>query len=102
MIISRPNLSTFISARGSVALPKKRLNGGAVITVKPVFHLTTLFTRRENKNRHRDWLKLTGEKIRREQVGTVPTFFSVRTNKFDKWKNRQHYRLFSTERKKFK
>ena len=23
----------------------------------------------------RDWLKLAGEKIRREQVGTLPTFF---------------------------
>ena len=43
-------------------------------------------TRSENKNRHRDWLKLAGEKIRREQVGTVPTFLSVSANKFAKWK----------------
>ena len=48
--------------------------------VKPVFHLVTLFARREAKTRirHCDWLKLAGEKIRREQVGTVPTFLSVR------------------------
>ena len=31
-------------------------------------------TRSENKNRQRDWLKLAGEKIHREQVGSVPTF----------------------------
>ena len=36
--------------------------------------------------RHRDWLKLAGEKIRCEQAGTVPTFLSVRANKFAKWK----------------
>ena len=46
------------------------------------------FARREAKTRirQRDWLTLVGEKIRREQVGTVPTFFSVRANKFAKWK----------------
>ena len=56
--------------------------------LKLVFHLATLFARREAKTRiwHRDWLKLAGEKIRREQVGTVPTFLSVRANKFAKWK----------------
>ena len=27
-------------------------------------------------------VKLAGEKIRREQVGSVPTFLSVRANKF--------------------
>ena len=56
--------------------------------LKPVFHLATLFARRkaETRIRHRDWLKLAGEKIRREQVGTVPTFFSVRANKVAKWK----------------
>ena len=45
-------------------------------------------TRRETKTRIRlrDWLTLAGEKIRREQVGTVPTFLSVRANKFAKWK----------------
>ena len=36
--------------------------------------------------RQRDWLKLAGEKIRREQVGSVPTFLSVRANKFAWWK----------------
>ena len=48
----------------------------------------TLFARREAKTRirQRDWFKLAGEKIRREQVGTVPTFLSVRANKFAKWK----------------
>ena len=56
--------------------------------LKPVFHLATLFARREAKTRiwHRDWLKLAGEKIRCEQVGTVPTFLSARANKFAKWK----------------
>ena len=47
-----------------------------------------MFARREAKTRirQRDWLKLAGEKIRREQVGSVPTFLSVRANKFAKWK----------------
>ena len=48
--------------------------------LKPIFHLATL-ERRETKTR-----KLAGEKNRREQVGTVPTFLSVRANKFAKWK----------------
>ena len=44
--------------------------------IKPVFHLATLFARREvmTRIRHHDWSKLAGEKIRREQVGTVSTF----------------------------
>ena len=52
------------------------------------FLLATLFARRETKTRirHRDWLKLAGEKIRGEQVGTVATFLSVRANKVAKWK----------------
>ena len=56
--------------------------------LKPVFHLATLFARREEKTRirHRHWLKLAGEKIRRKQVATVPTFLSVRANKSAKWK----------------
>ena len=47
-----------------------------------------MFARREAKTRirQRDWLKLAGEKIRREQVGSVPTFLSVRANKFAWWK----------------
>ena len=58
------------------------------LLVKPIFHLATLFARREAKTRiwQRDWLKLAGEKIRREQVGSVPTFLSVRANKVAKWK----------------
>ena len=58
------------------------------VSIKPIFHLATLFARREAERRirQRDWLKLAGEKIRREQVGTVPTFLSVRANKFAKWK----------------
>ena len=51
--------------------------------LKPIFHLATLFARREAKTRtrQRDWLTLVGEKIRREQLGTVPTFFLfARTN----------------------
>ena len=56
--------------------------------IKPIFHLATFFARRQAKTRIRqhDWLKLAGEKIRREQVGSVPTFLSVRANKFAKWK----------------
>ena len=55
---------------------------------KPIFQLATLFARREAKIRirQRDWSTFVVEKIRREQVGTVPTFFSVRANKFAKWK----------------
>ena len=55
---------------------------------KPVFYLATLFARHKAKTRirHRDCLILAGEKIRREQQGTVPTFLSVRANKFAKWK----------------
>ena len=51
-------------------------------------HLCNCFLRREAKTRIRqsDWLKLAGEKIRREQVGSVPTFLSVRANKVAKWK----------------
>ena len=38
-------------------------------TLKPIFHLPTLFARREAKTsiRQRNWLTLVGEKIRREQ-----------------------------------
>ena len=36
--------------------------------------------------RHRDWLKLAGEKIPREQIGNEKTFLFVRANKFAKWK----------------
>ena len=52
--------------------------------IKLVFHLATLLARHEAQTRiwHCDWLKLIGEKIRHKQVGTVPTFFSVRANKF--------------------
>ena len=55
---------------------------------KPIFHLATLFARRKAKTRiwQHDWLKLAGEKICREKVGTVPTFLCGRTNKFAKWK----------------
>ena len=63
-------------------------NESQTISIKPVFHLATLFARRKAKTRiwHRDWLKLAGEKIPREQVATVPTFLSVRANKVAKWK----------------
>ena len=50
------------------------------------------FARSENKKPDwlklkRDWLKLAGEKIRREQVGSVPTFLCIRANtKFAKLK----------------
>ena len=36
--------------------------------------------------RQRDWLELAGEKIHHKQVGSVPTFLSVRSNKFAKRK----------------
>ena len=56
--------------------------------LKPIFNLATLFARRKAKTRirQRGWLELIGEKIRREQVGTVPTFSSVCANKFAKRK----------------
>ena len=60
----------------------------SLVLFKPIFHLANLFARREAKTRirQRDWLKLAGEKIRREQVGSVRTFLSVRANKVAKWK----------------
>ena len=59
-----------------------------IVSLKPIFHLATLFAQREAKTRirQRDWLNLAGEKIRREQVGSVPTFLSARANKVAKWK----------------
>ena len=59
-----------------------------LIRLKPIFHLATLFGRREAETRirQRDWLKLAGEKIRREQAGSVPNFLSVCANKVAKWK----------------
>ena len=55
---------------------------------KLIFYLATLFARLETKTRirQRDWLKLAGEKIRREQVVSVLTFLSIRANKVAKWK----------------
>ena len=46
---------------------------------KPIFHLATLFARREAKTRirRRNWLRLAGEKIRREQVGSYRSYFFV-------------------------
>ena len=63
---------------------KSTPNLAFVKSLKPVFHQANLFARREAKTRirQRDWLKLAGKKIRREQVGSVPTFLSVRANKF--------------------
>ena len=91
-----PNLAWCILCKRYVALIKFGYlfyamimsNWATVTTVKPVFHLANLFARREAKTRirQRHWLTLVGEKIRREQEGTVPTFFSVRANKFAKWK----------------
>ena len=54
-----------------------KLNG----TVKPIFHLATLFAWHKAKTKipQRDWLKLVSEKIRRQQVGTVPTFLFTQT-----------------------
>ena len=48
--------------------------------VKPIFHLATLFALREAKTRvrQRDWLKLAGEKIRREQVEAFLLFVCSR------------------------
>ena len=50
-----------------------------ITCVKPIFHLATLFARREAQTniRQHDWLKL---------AETVPTFLCVRANKFAKWK----------------
>ena len=54
--------------------------------LKPIFYLATLFARCKAKTRNpkRDWLKLAGEKIRRQKVGSVPTFLCARANKFVK------------------
>ena len=41
--------------------------------------------RKQESGKLSDWLKLAGEKIRREQVGSVRTFLSVRANKVAKW-----------------
>ena len=64
------------------------MHTGSNPNLKPIFHFATLFARREVKTRirHRDWSKLAGERIRREQVGAVPTFLSVRANRVAKWK----------------
>ena len=53
-----------------------------------ILDLQPISRQREAKTKipQRDWLKLVSEKIHREQVGTVPTLFSVRTNKVAKWK----------------
>ena len=50
------------------------------MSLKLIFRLATLFVRREAKTRirQRDWLKLAGEKIRREQVRSVPTCKQMR------------------------
>ena len=56
---------------------------GTFMRVKPIFHLATLFALREAKTRilQRDWLKLAGEKIRREQVEAFLLFcLFARTN----------------------
>ena len=44
------------------------------------------FARAKTRIWQRDWLKLAGKKIRRKQVGSVPTFLCVRANNFAKWK----------------
>ena len=56
---------------------QSKLRSKSTAVVKPIFHLVALFAQRE---------KIAAEKIRREQVGTVPTFLSVCANKFAKWK----------------
>ena len=47
-------------------------------------YVITTIREAKTKIRQRDWLKLAGKKIRREHVGTVPTFLCVRANKFAK------------------
>ena len=62
---------------------KKDCGGNAKDCTKARFPLGEFVraTRSETRIRQRDWLKLAGEKIRREQVGTVPTFcLFARTN----------------------
>ena len=56
---------------------QSKLRSKLTAVVKPIFHLAALFAQRE---------KIAAKKIRREQVGTVPTFLSVCANKFAKWK----------------
>ena len=43
-------------------------------------------TQSKKRIRQCDWLKLAGEKIHREQVGSVPAFLCVCANKVAKWK----------------
>ena len=69
--------TNFYISSTSVVCHALKKNKRFTALVKPVFHLVTSA---------RDWLKLAGEKIRREQVETVPTFLSVRANKVAKWK----------------
>ena len=58
-----------------------------VCFVLSLFSTWRLYSREaKTRIRQSDWLKLAGEKIRREQVGSVPTFLSVRANKVAKWK----------------
>ena len=64
-------------------------NSGKYFRVLSPFSTRRICSRdakRKTRIRQRDWLKLAGEKIRREQVGSVPTFLSVRANKFAWWK----------------
>ena len=67
--------------------------------------MANLFARREAKTRIRQryWLKLAGEKIRREreQVRTVPTFLSVRATQIRQVKNRLNITLLSKIRGAF-
>ena len=82
-----------ITASETAALKHRRTS------LKGYFRLSVyLLTRREAKTRIRQyfWLKLLGEKIRREQVGTVPTFLLFGANKFAKWKTGLRPRLHGT------
>ena len=65
----------------------------------PLFPLGDFFARCEAKTRIRqhDRLKLAGEKIRCEQVESVPTFLSVCANKFAMWKIGLRHAFFRTQ-----
>ena len=47
-----------------------------VVVLSPFSNWQLCSREAKTRIRHRDWLKFTGEKIQRKQVGTVPTFLS--------------------------
>ena len=70
---------------------------GRGLSLVSTWRLCSRDAKRKTRIRQCDWLKLAGEKICREQVGTAPTFLSVRANKVAKWKIRFRNRGLQVE-----